>query len=71
MSPIHLLPTGFSELFAQVTSTGKLSQADRYGMLAALLNGSINPEEMQAIDRILYAVRQGWVRVVDEISVVL
>lgn len=71
MPALNLLPTAISELFAQAAQTGKLTLADRYGLLAALLDGSASDEEMQAIDRLFRAVRQGRVQLVDELSVVL
>ncbi len=68
MPAINLLPTALSEMFMQVTATKKISQADRYGMMAALTDGSVNDDDRRSIDRILYAVRRGQVHVVDELS---
>ncbi|GAB4345510.1 MAG: hypothetical protein Fur0042_10210 [Cyanophyceae cyanobacterium] len=39
--------------------------ADRYGLLAALLDDSLNPEERASIDRLLRLVRRGKVVVED------
>jgi len=69
MTALSLLPTALSEMFVQVTATGKISQADRYGMMAALTDGDIGAEELRSIDRILYAMRRGHVHVVDELSI--
>lgn len=71
MPALNLLPGAISDLFAQASHTGKLTLADRYGLLAALVDDSTSDEEMQAVDRLLRAVRQGRVQLVDEISVVL
>ncbi len=71
MLALNLLPTAISDLFAQAAHTGKLTLADRYGLLAALVDGSASDEELQAVDRLLRAVRRGQVQLVDELSVVL
>ncbi|HEY9653551.1 MAG TPA: hypothetical protein V6C95_23015 [Coleofasciculaceae cyanobacterium] len=71
MLPLELLPTALSELFAQASQSGCLTLADRYGLMAALLEESLSEEEKAAIDRLLRAVRQQRVAIADEISVVL
>ncbi len=68
--PICLLETGLADLFAQVTELGILTLADRYGLLAAILDEDLSTEEMTYIDRILYSVRKGRVRLVNELSLV-
>jgi hypothetical protein len=70
MPPIQLLPTAFSELFASVSHSGFLTRADRYGLMAALLEESLLDEERAALDRLLYAVRRGRLTTVDEISAI-
>jgi len=71
MPPVRLLPSAIVEMFAQVTNTGKLTLADRYGLLAALLDDSITEEERQMIDRLLYALRKGRIQIVNEISTLM
>ncbi|UZQ55199.1 hypothetical protein OOK60_03740 [Trichothermofontia sichuanensis B231] len=66
--PVRLLPSALSELFAQVSSTGKLTIADRYGLMAAILEESISEEERRCIDRLLRALQRGRIAVVDELS---
>lgn len=66
--PLHLLPGAIPELFAQVSDTGMLTIADRYGLMAALLDDSISDEERHAIDRLLRAMRRGQLRLVSELS---
>jgi hypothetical protein len=68
--PIYPLEFAIAELFAQASASGKITLADRYGLLAILLQDSLNEEERNSIDRLLYAVRKGRLRIVDEISVV-
>jgi hypothetical protein len=71
MSPVRLLPTALYELFATASVSGRLTVADRYGLMAALLEESLVDEEIRVINRLLYAVRKGRIAVVDEISCVL
>lgn len=71
MTPVTPLPSAISELFAQVSVTGKITLADRYGLMAAMLSESISEEEIDCIDRLLHALRKGRVQVVDELSTIL
>lgn len=68
MSSIKLLPHALSELFAQASTSGCMTVADCYGLRAALLEDSLEEEERAAIDRLLQAVRQGRIHLMDEIS---
>ncbi|MDW8201137.1 MAG: hypothetical protein RML75_08010 [Cyanobacteriota bacterium SKYGB_h_bin112] len=68
MVEIRLLPNAMPELFAQVTSTGKITLADRYGLMAALLEDEVSAEDCQTIDRLFHAVRRGRLKIVDDIS---
>ncbi|HBR72576.1 MAG TPA: molybdenum cofactor guanylyltransferase, partial [Cyanobacteria bacterium UBA11159] len=65
-----LLPGALSELFAQATSSGYITKADRYGLMAALLAEQLDSEQRSAIDRMLHAVRRGRLKIADELSVV-
>lgn len=60
-----------AELFAQVSNSGRITLADRYGLMAILLQDCVSQEEINAIDRVLYGIRRGWVKIVDEISYIL
>ncbi|MEQ8752954.1 MAG: hypothetical protein RID09_05460 [Coleofasciculus sp. G1-WW12-02] len=66
--PVRLLPGALSDLFAQTTSSGKITLADRYGIMAALLEESLTDEERDSLERLLRAFRRGRMQVVDEIS---
>lgn len=68
---INLLPTALSDLFAQVTSSGNITLADRYGLKAAILENSLSEEEQTILDRLLYGVRRGRLQMVNEISAVM
>ncbi|NJL39596.1 MAG: hypothetical protein HC899_24750 [Leptolyngbyaceae cyanobacterium SM1_4_3] len=66
-----LLPAALAELTADVAESGNITLADRYGLMAAILDESISDEERFAIDRLLRAVYRGQFRLVDELSVVM
>ena len=65
---LRLLPGAISDLFAESSSSHQITLADRYGLLAALLEDSISEEERASIDRMLYALHRRRMRVVSEIS---
>lgn len=69
-TPVRLLPGAVSALFAQVSCSGKLTLADRYGLMAAMLEDEISEEERAAIDRLLRACYRGRMKVVNELSVI-
>ena len=71
MPPINLLPTALSELFVSIIHTKKITLADRYGILAALLQNEVTLEEQQVLDRLFYALRRGQIQVVNELSIAL
>jgi hypothetical protein len=68
---VNLLPFALSDLFAQASTSGRITIADRYGLMAALLEDSLSSDEQCAIDRLLRAVSKGRLTVVDEISAVM
>jgi hypothetical protein len=68
---ICLLQSALAELFAESSSSGSITLADQYGLQAALLEEELGEEEKTCIDRLLYGVRRGWLKVGDEISTVL
>ena len=69
--PLNLLPSAISELFAQASTTGAITKADRYGLMAAILDETLGEEERRAIDRMLHALRRGRLQMVNEISAVM
>ena len=66
MNATFSLSEAISELFAQVSYTGKLTSNDRHYLMQALLEETTSDEEKQAIDRLLYAIRAGRVRVLKD-----
>ena len=66
---VYLLPSALLEIFAQATASGRITLADRYGLMAAVLDNSLSEEEQRMVNRLLYAIRRGWLEIVNEISV--
>ncbi len=65
---IQLIPGAISEILASVTETGILTLADRYGLMAAALDESLDEEERGCVNRLLRSVLKGRVRVVADLS---
>lgn len=49
-----------AELFSRVWESRCLTMSDRWGLSRALLSCSLDLEDLAAIDRIVHAVRRGW-----------
>jgi hypothetical protein len=64
------IPGAISEIFATTTNSGQITLADRYGLMAAMLDENISEEERRSIDRLLYGVRKGRVQIVNDISTI-
>ena len=65
---IALLPGAISEMLACVTDTGVLTLADRYGLMAATLDESLNEQDRRSVNRLLRSVIRGRVQIVNEIA---
>jgi hypothetical protein len=53
------------ELFGQVMFSSVVTRHDRRQLRSALLERTLNEDEYAIINRLLYNVRRGWVRIVD------
>jgi len=60
---LQLLPGAVSEMLASTCETGVLTLADRYGLMAASLDESLDEEERRAVNRLLRAVVRGRVKI--------
>ena len=69
-APLLPLPGAIFELFAQASATGKLTQADRYGIQAVILSGELSQEEQASIDRLLHAVMRHRICMTDDLSAI-
>ncbi|MBD1905444.1 hypothetical protein NDI37_27050 [Funiculus sociatus GB2-A5] len=65
---IQLIPGAISEILASVSETGILTLADRYGLMAAALDESLDEEERGCVNRLLRSVLKGRIRVVADLS---
>jgi hypothetical protein len=54
-----------AELVFQVYHSGLLTPTHRQQLKTALLNDCLTEEDQTAINRLLHAVRRGWLKVVD------
>jgi hypothetical protein len=68
MLHIELLPGAISELVVATSESKVLTLADRYGLMAAILNEFISEEEIQSLNRLLRYIVNGRVQVVDQLS---
>jgi hypothetical protein len=68
MNPVQLLPGAICEILASVNDTGVLTLADRYGLMAAAFDESLNDEDRGCVNRLLRAVIKGRVKMVNELS---
>ncbi|MGL5059111.1 MAG: hypothetical protein ACRC62_03935 [Microcoleus sp.] len=71
MLAVQLLPGAISEILASVTDTGTLTLADRYGLMAAVLDESLEEEDRHSVNRLLRSVIKGKVKIVTEISTIV
>lgn len=65
---VQLIPGAIADLFAQVSCSGKITLADRYGLMAAMLEDSLTEEERESIDRLLRSLSKGRMQIVNELS---
>ena len=68
MLSINLIPGAINDLIATVIETHCLTKADRYGMMAAILDESTTDEERGSLDRLLRSFVKGRIQVCDELS---
>ncbi|NEO84641.1 MAG: hypothetical protein F6J87_10365 [Spirulina sp. SIO3F2] len=59
MPQLQLIPGSIAAILADSAQTKTLTEADRYGLLAAILTEEIEEDERRAIDRILRSVNRG------------
>ncbi len=63
-----LLEFALAELFAQVSQSGNVTLADRYGLMAAVLSDDLTDEERFYVDRLLYAAAKGRLTITEDLS---
>ncbi len=70
MLPVNLLPGAINELMVSVSDRRSLTQADRYGLMAAILDESLSEEERRSVDRLIRSILRGRVEIVTDLSVI-
>ncbi len=65
---VQLIPGAISEILASVTDTGSLTLADRYGLMAAVLDDSLDEQDRHSLNRLLRSVIKGKVKIVNDLS---
>ncbi len=68
---IQLIPGAISEILASVSDTGNLTIADRYGLMAAILDESLEDDDRNSMNRLLRSVLRGRVKMVNELSAIV
>ena len=63
MSIYNSMNQPISEIFFQIWCSGRITRTDRHGLKSALLEEVLDQEDQAAIDRLLHAVRRGWLLV--------
>lgn len=64
MNPqLQLIPGAIAEMLASVADTGTLTLSDRYGLMAASMDDTLDEDERRAVNRLLRAVLRGRVKI--------
>lgn len=71
MVQLNLLPGAINEMMVCVADTQRLTWADRYGLLAAVLDESLSEEERLCVDRLLRCFTKGRIKISQELSMIL
>ncbi|WP_079678225.1 hypothetical protein [Planktothrix sp. PCC 11201] len=58
-------PVPLEELFGQIMFSSVVTRSDRQHLRSAILGDSLTEDEQAIINRLLYNVRRGWVKLVD------
>lgn len=63
--PLNSHTLNLTELFSQVYAVGRVTHSDRQILRYALLEGALSEEDRNLIDRLVYAVRRGWLKMTE------
>ncbi|NJL02906.1 MAG: hypothetical protein HC910_20935 [Spirulinaceae cyanobacterium SM2_1_0] len=62
LGKLQILPGAVAEILANSSETGTLTLADRYGLMAAIADESLEEDERRAINRLLRRVQRGCIQ---------
>ena len=65
---LELLPGAISEIMVSTSRMGYLTVADRYGLLAAILDDSLEESERRCVNRLVRSVWRGRLEVTNILS---
>lgn len=65
---LQLIPGAIAEILASTTDSGVLTLTDRYGLMAAILDESLDEQDRRAVNRLLRAVLRGKIKVAHQTS---
>ena len=68
LSPVEISSDTISEIFYSVAVTGRITEYDYYKIITAILNHSLDEEEIKSVKRMLHFVKRGKIVVVNERS---
>ena len=71
MFNINLIPGAISEILVSVADSGCITKADRYGLMAAVMDEFLPEDDRLAVNRLLHSLARGRIKIVDELSVVM
>ena len=54
-----------AELFYRVSHSGNMTSTESRGLMRALCESALSDEDRDAVNRLLHAIRRGWVRISD------
>jgi len=62
MLELSLLPGAIEEMLVSIAYSGYITELDRYGLMAAVLDNSLTKEERCILDRLLRFVIKGRIK---------
>jgi hypothetical protein len=65
LSQVVFSPPAVAEVFGEACNYGYLTFNQRLALQNVLLNFSVSEEDQESIDRLLHAVRRGWLKIID------
>lgn len=64
----HACSLSLEELFGEIMFSSLITRSDQQRLLQALDSESLSEDETAIIQRLLYNIRRGWIRLVDDSS---
>lgn len=52
-----------AEVFSEVWNSGKITDSERLALQTAFLKGEMSSDSYMAVDRMLHAVKRGWLNI--------